>query len=582
MTIECANPGSKPTPGVGAKIFISFFFLFFLGMGSAFVWLVAREAVAGLKTWTWRPTPCDIVRSGVGDADKRGRRAGDFYLDVEYRYNFGGRLFVSDHPTLKRARVSDYGKVERLAEKYPAGGKATCYVNPADPGQAVLEQGSLVFPFLVFFPLIFVAIGVGGIYSAWRSPSLRPAEARPISERAGGALAARVPVLFFGVFMFVGLLMFVILSVRPLSRILSARSWPTIQCTILSSEFRSYRGNHGNTYSVNILYSYTFNGRQYEANRYDFMGGSSSGYNGKRAIVSRFPPGSTTVCYVDPSDPTEAVMVRGFTPVMWIGLLPLAFFMLGLFGLVSAISKNRTRAQPSTGADVQPWIGTSAEPQTGQFAGSSAPANLALRPGSSPWTKFIGALVFSLFWNGIISVFVVHLFKGWRSGYFEWFLALFLIPFVLLGLVLILAIGYFFLALFNPRPHLRVTPAAPRLGESLKIEWDLKGRVDALQNLRVKVEGREEATYARGTRTATDRNVFARLDVAALTNPQEMRSGGGSVTIPAALMHSFTARHNKIIWSIRLEGEIPRWPDLNEEFALTVLPSTCQPHTGYD
>jgi len=52
-----------------------------------------------------------------------------------------------------------------------------------------------------------------------------------------------------------------------------------------------------------------------------------------------------------------------------------------------------------------------------------------------------------------------------------------------------------------------------------------------------------------------------------------MRSGNGTVTIPADSMHSFTSTHNKIIWTIRAEGEIPRWPDLSEEFALTVLPS---------
>jgi hypothetical protein len=38
-------------------------------------------------------------------------------------------------------------------------------------------------------------------------------------------------------------------------------------------------------------------------------------------------------------------------------------------------------------------------------------------------------------------------------------------------------------------------------------------------------------------------------------------------------MHSFSTQHNKIVWSIRVKGEIARWPDLNEEFALTVLPA---------
>ena len=81
--------------------------------------------------------------------------------------------------------------------------------------------------------------------------------------------------------------------------------------------------------------AYRMNGGEYRANRYSFMGGSSSGYAGKQAIVSRYPPGAQVICYVDPTDPTQAVLERGFTPIMLLGLLPLLFIAAGLFGLVS-------------------------------------------------------------------------------------------------------------------------------------------------------------------------------------------------------------------------------------------------------
>jgi hypothetical protein len=135
------------------------------------------------------------------------------------------------------------------------------------------------------------------------------------------------------------------------------------------------------------------------------------------------------------------------------------------------------------------------------------------------------------------------------------------------------AVTYTFLGLFNPRMHLTVTPSAVPLGETLRIEWELNGRIEVLQNLTLRLEGREEATYRRGTDNCTDTNVFARIEIANVTANQGMRSGNGTITIPADSMHSFTSTHNKIIWTIRAEGEIPRWPDLSEEFALTVLPS---------
>ena len=56
-----------------------------------------------------------------------------------------------------------------------------------------------------------------------------------------------------------------------------------------------------------------------------------------------------------------------------------------------------------------------------------------------------------------------------------------------------------------------------------------------------------------------------------------IRGGQARVVLPAGLMHSWTAGHNKIIWSLHIRGDIPWWPDLKEEFPLTVLPRKTLP-----
>jgi hypothetical protein len=208
-----------------------------------------------------------------------------------------------------------------------------------------------------------------------------------------------------------------------------------------------------------------------------------------------------------------------------------------------------------------------------QIDENSASAALVLKPASSPLGKFLGMLCVALFWNGIVSVFLVLLFSGGKGGHFEWFLGLFLVPFVLIGLGMIGAVGYFFLSIFNPRPRITLIPGVPRLGDCVRLEWELSGRTEVLKDLRLSVTGQEEATYSRGTRTSTDRNVFADIEVTSLSSTREMASGSAQVSIPADSMHSFSSQHNKITWSIRVKGEIARWPDLNEEFALTVLPA---------
>jgi hypothetical protein len=40
-------------------------------------------------------------------------------------------------------------------------------------------------------------------------------------------------------------------------------------------------------------------------------------------------------------------------------------------------------------------------------------------------------------------------------------------------------------------------------------------------------------------------------------------------------MHSFEASNNKIVWAVKLHGEIAKWPDVDFEFPITVLPASA-------
>jgi hypothetical protein len=419
--------------------------------------------------------------------------------------------------------------------------------------------------------MIFVAIGAGGIYFTWRRKPAHPESPQPISDRAGPAWGQRLVYLFFLVFLLVGSGLFYGLFLRPLIKILSAKQWPAVPCVVISSEVKSHSSDHGTRYSVNILYRYEFKGREFKSNGYDFMSGSSSGYSSKQAIVSRHPPGTQTLCYVNPDDPTEAVLERGFTPVLWFGLIPLVFVLVGAGGLIHTVRKRREGAVTGGAMGRTIAIGTSTAVPSLDEVEATDP--IVLKPNMSPWGKLLCTTLIALSWNGVVSVFVVQVVQSWRSGHPEWFLTLFMVPFVLVGLGLAAGIVYFFLALFNPRPQLRVMPRAVPLGGTLRVQWDVTGRVHVLERLRLRLQGREEATYRRGTNTSTDKSVFADVGIADVTAPLDKRSGAGTVTIPANLMHSFASGNNKIIWSIQVHGHIARWPDVKEEFPLTVLPA---------
>lgn len=369
------------------------------------------------------------------------------------------------------------------------------------------------------------------------------------TKRAGRGLCLAVSV----VFIVIGGVLAYFFLVRPVGKVLAARAWPAVPCVVESSEVREHSGgDDGPTYSVEIAYRYDFAGREWKANRYDFIGGSSSGHRGKSEIVAQYPPGSERTCFVNPSEPGDAVIERGFTPVMLIGLFPLVFIIVGAVVFVSTLGNKSA-------------VSRAGHPTTGP---------VVLKPSLGPLTKFFGVLALALFWNGIISVFVYRAVEGWRAGSPEWFLTLFLVPFVAIGLGLVVFTGKYLLALANPRIRLTAGTAAPRLGTPLELSWLTTGRTSALRRLRFTLEGREEATYRRGTSDTTDKETFAILELADVRDPREMRSGSCSVVLPRDTMSSFEAAANKIVWAVKVRGEIPQWPDVEQEHRLALLPVT--------
>ena len=162
--------------------------------------------------------------------------------------------------------------------------------------------------------------------------------------------------------------------------------------------------------------------------------------------------------------------------------------------------------------------------------------------------------------------------KTWQAGDPDWFLTIFMVPFVLVGLAAFVAVGYMALALANPRPRITLASGRICLGDPLRIDWRFTGQSRRLSHLRIFLEGREEATYRRGTDTHTDREVFATLDLIDTANDWEIPRGSAEIAVPDDTMHSFTAPSNKIVWEIKVAGEIARWPDVSQNFPIQILP----------
>jgi hypothetical protein len=603
---EC-NSGSGKPPSVAGRLGLSLFFLFFFAMGSLFELFTVREFGRALGQRTWQKTPCQIVSSEV---QEHGSSKTPYLFAVSYQYEHAGRPYTGSAYKRNYSGSDKYSDTQALVRKYPPGGSLFCYVNPGNPGEAVLQRDSLAIGLVILFPLIFMLIGAGGIYFIWRRQ--RPEVEKPIAATAvpkgGKSLGKYGLAAFFAVFAVVGGIMLYPLGIRPIAKTVAAESWVTTPCTVLRAEVRSHDSDDGTTYSVYILYQYEFNRQTYKSDRYEFVGGSSSGYQGKARVVEQYEAATNPVCYVNPNNPSEAVLKRGFHAKLLLALFPLPFLLVGIGGLAGTLrgkittddqtAKPWTIQQPGgVPNQVAPlsWRGRPALASRGHLGlalpdpdvpvgsevqGRDALATAAglhgrviLAPRFSAKTRFIGMTVIAVFWNGVISIFAAGITNGFRHGDPSWLGLLFLLPFVAVGLGLIGVAAYQFLAMFNPRPTLALSSSIIPLGTAAQLTWSFSGRTGRISEFVVTLRGVEEARYRKGTSTYTDRNTFYEMELYKTSDPNEIASGQVGFVVPQDTMHSFEAENNRILWNLDVRGSIKHWPDVKESFKITVTPA---------
>jgi hypothetical protein len=562
------NDGSK-SPSVAGRLGLSLFFLFFFALGSLFELFLVREFGRALGQRAWKRVPCTILGSEVRE---QGDHTKPYVFAVSYRYEHAGRSYAGSAYKRSYSGSDKYFEAQSLVRKYPPDAGLSCYVNPVNPSEAVLQRDSLALGLVILFPLIFVLIGAGGIYFTWRK---RPPEAeKPIAaaalqkgEKGRGkyGLAA-----LFAVFAVAGGLMLYPLGIKPIARTIAAESWVTTPCQVLQAEVRSHDSDDGTTYSVYILYQYEFSGQTYKSDRYEFVGGSSSGYRGKARTVALYEAASNPVCYVNPKDASEAVLKRGFHAKLLLALFPLPFLLIGIGGLVGLFRGNVVTG----GGTVLPRLAR----QPGQVADAVAllrvtgSARTVLAPKLPPKAKFIGMTVFALIWNVIILVFVAAIANGFRHGDPSWVGLLVLLPFVAVGVGVAGGAVYQFLALFNPRPTLELSSRIIPLGTAAELSWSFSGQTSRIDEFTVTLRGVEEAKYRKGTDTCTDRNTFYEMELYRTSNAGEIASGQVGFVVPPDTMHSFEAENNKIVWTLDIHGSVKGWPDVKESFQITVTP----------
>src|SRR5262245_2923307 len=155
--------------------------------------------------------------------------------------------------------------------------------------------------------------------------------------------------LFFLAFAGIGLAVATVFATSMVKGLASWR-WESGQCRVLSSRVDDLLfslppeagAKESEPYRLDVEYQWERDGRSFHGRQ---VGGSAQ-YRSRLAAAEaagRYPAGSDVSCYVDPRDPTQAVLRR---PRLWGALIigfPLVFVGFGVAGLIAVWSRGVRR-----------------------------------------------------------------------------------------------------------------------------------------------------------------------------------------------------------------------------------------------
>ena len=91
-------------------------------------------------------------------------------------------------------------------------------------------------------------------------------------------------------------------------------------------------------YRFHVAYEYEFGGQRYTSDRFKPVDGPTSHVDRAKARLAQFPSGKAVVCYVDPGDPSEALLKRGSKAPLYSIWFP-ALFVLGGLGIMGGATR---------------------------------------------------------------------------------------------------------------------------------------------------------------------------------------------------------------------------------------------------
>ncbi|MBM4077601.1 MAG: DUF3592 domain-containing protein [Planctomycetes bacterium] len=133
-------------------------------------------------------------------------------------------------------------------------------------------------------------------------------------------------------------------AIQPTLNARKAKSWVQTPCKILEMKYESHSGSSSRSskgsagYKPVVRFEYTYQGNNYESGQFWLDQALVNTYKEIRTLISAYEVGKEYSCYVDPNEPSQAVLKRGLyhSPIkIWV--LGSIFPIVGAIGTVAGI-----------------------------------------------------------------------------------------------------------------------------------------------------------------------------------------------------------------------------------------------------
>jgi len=536
------------------------FWLCLLGIFVPIVTTLGPDFFSALRSYTWKQVPCTILRSSMAE-EPFSPSVLHYKVKVEYAYTFDGHDHKSTRFTTGRHPGStEPTGIQKTVGRLTPGTRTTCYVNPRNPAEAVLKRGKLWAGLFLLTPFVIVGLMTHEEIFAWfeqRKWRRRTLVPLPMSETNEAMYLDKRSLLFAILALMMGVFLGGFCVVHPLSQWLDARDWQQTAGVLTRSELTSRSGMHGPEYSLEVGYNYEFGAQKYRSTHRTFTGPMDEPVADLAAWAAAHRAGSPVRVFVNPRNPTEAVLDRTIKP-SWVslslGLLMLAFgSLMGLQCVKSRWQRNRCGAELLDGC-----------------LGKVRVAPAALRVFPSPLISAIGCAIASILAGTAGAWSLYHGIRALLQGHGDMINLLYGAMASVGALCLVKVTADFLKRASHSRPVLEIVPGTPLAGKEFRLKWRFIGPRQVIPDgqqawLKITLEGYEEAKVRHliatlhGTMSEEkkERSQFSNVAIAHQQSGA-VSNGSATVVLPPNTMHSFRGAKSAICWEIKFEFGVVR------------------------